>query len=109
MTARYGHDAIGRLSRENGNGFDAIPGTTSLWAELRLSAREGAVHLDDLLLRRTRVGLLCERGGQAFHDRLKAIIRPAMGWSEETWTREWDRYVAVWRSLHSPQRLGNAG
>ena len=39
--------------------LDSIPGTPYLWAELRWAARlEGVVHLDDLLLRRLRLGLL---------------------------------------------------
>ena len=41
-----------------------IPGTETLWAELRWAARaEAVVHLEDLLLRRTRLGLLLRGGG----------------------------------------------
>ena len=37
-----------------------IPGTETLWLELAIAARFEAVqHLDDLLLRRTRLGILC--------------------------------------------------
>jgi glycerol-3-phosphate dehydrogenase len=35
-----------------------IPGTQTLWLELAMAARyEAVVHLDDLLLRRTRLGI----------------------------------------------------
>ena len=37
----------------------------ALWAELRWAARhEAVIHLDDLLLRRLRLGLTCKNGGQ---------------------------------------------
>ncbi len=45
---------------------EAIPGTPYAWGELRWAARnEAVVHLDDLLLRRTRIGLLLPKGGAA--------------------------------------------
>jgi glycerol-3-phosphate dehydrogenase len=43
--------------------WSTIPNTNVLWAELRWAARsEGVVHLDDLLLRRVRLGLLLAAG-----------------------------------------------
>ena len=46
--------------------LDAIDGTGILWAELRWAAEhEAVVHLDDLLLRRTRLGLLDGRRRRA--------------------------------------------
>ena len=45
-------------------GVEPIDGTIALWSELRFAARdEAVVHLEDLLLRRARLGLLAENGG----------------------------------------------
>ena len=50
--------------------LDTIAGTETLWAELRWAARaEAVVRLEDLLLRRTRLGLQLRGGGAGMMDR----------------------------------------
>ena len=42
--------------------LETIPGTRTLWTELRWAAQqEAVVHLEDLMLRRTRIALLLEK------------------------------------------------
>ena len=87
-----------------------IPGARALWAELRWSAgNEAIVHLDDLLLRRTRLGLLLEQGGLMFEDRIKAICQEELGWSEQKWQQEVTRYQSIWNTYYSiPNSFNNA-
>ena len=66
--------------------WDQIPGTPAVWAELRWAARaEAVVHLDDLLLRRVRVGLWLPGGGVDLLPRVRAIVQPELGWDDERW------------------------
>jgi glycerol-3-phosphate dehydrogenase len=81
--------------------LERIPGTETVWAELRWAARcEAVLHLDDLLLRRTRLGLLLRDGGTAHLDRIRAICRPELGWDDAHWAREEAAYRAHWTLHH---------
>ncbi len=69
--------------------LEPIPGTAILWAELRWAAHaEGVVHLDDLLLRRVRLGLFVKNGGQEHLPRIRAICQPELGWDNARWEQE---------------------
>jgi glycerol-3-phosphate dehydrogenase len=57
--------------------------------------------LDDLLLRRTRIGLLLERGGARHFDRIARICREELGWDDARWTQERDAYRARWAQHYS--------
>ena len=79
-----------------------VPGSCALWAELRwAAAHESVVHLDDLLLRRTRIGLLVEDGGMIFEDRIRAICQPLLAWSDTQWQQEASRYREIWHQHYS--------
>jgi glycerol-3-phosphate dehydrogenase len=70
-----------------------------LWAELRWAARnEGVVHLDDLLLRRVRLGLLLPVGGLPWLELIRAIVQPELGWDDERWAEETAVYANQWHS-----------
>ena len=63
-----------------------IAGTPALWAEVRWAARaEGVVHLDDLLLRRVRLGLLLPGGGEAILPAVRTICQQELGWDDDRW------------------------
>jgi glycerol-3-phosphate dehydrogenase len=77
--------------------------TPALWSELRWAARsEGVVHLDDLLLRRVRLGLLSPEGGLEHLDRIREVTGPELRWSDDRWTAEIERYRALWRRSYGP-------
>ncbi len=100
LLGRYGVDAPDLIaaSRE----LESICGSLALWAELRWAARaEGAIHLDDLLLRRVRLGLLLPRGGLDCMDRIRAIAQPELGWSDDRWAQEVKRYADLWKRCYS--------
>ncbi len=68
---------------------ERIGGTDTLWAEMRWVARnEGVVHLDDLLLRRTRLGLLTRDGGTRWFDRIRRICRDELSWDDARFESE---------------------
>lgn len=81
----------------------AIADTPYTWAELRWSARhERVVHLADLLMRRTRIGLVMAQGGAAILPRVGDICRDELGWSDARWTQEQQEYRDYWRRRHAP-------
>ena len=110
IRGHYGMDADHLLAQARPDEQDVIPGARALWAELRWSAgNEAIVHLDDLLLRRTRLGLLLEQGGLMFEDRIKAICQEELGWSEQKWQQEVTRYQSIWNTYYSiPNSFNNA-
>jgi glycerol-3-phosphate dehydrogenase len=74
----------------------------ALWAELRWAARaEGVVHLDDLLLRRVRLGLIAPQGGVQWLDRIRSIVQPELGWDDARWDREASEYTSLWKRCYS--------
>ena len=84
------------------DGWKLVPGTKTYWAQVRYAARhEQAEHLDDILLRRTRLGLFCKQGGQLFVDEIKALCMQEMHWDESRWNQEWNRYQEIWKASYS--------
>ncbi len=76
-----------------------------LWAELRWAAREeGVVHLEDLMLRRVRIGLLLPEGGSPFLSRIRSICQPELGWDDARWQAEEAAYLALWHQCYSLPR-----
>lgn len=89
----------------------AMPQLQTLWAELRWAARHEQVeHLDDLLLRRTRLGLLLAEGGQGMLPEIRRICQPELGWSDEHWLSECERYRLIWQRHYGvPGLAADAG
>ncbi len=80
-----------------------IPGAPDPWAALRWAARaEGVVHLDDLLLRRVRLGLLLPGGGVGHLPRIRALVADELGWDDARWDAEEAAYRARWARDHAP-------
>jgi len=103
LLGRYGLAAPHLVACAGRGELGAIPGTTTLWAELRWGARaERVVHLDDLLLRRVRLGLLLADGGLALMPAIRAICRPELGWGDARWEEEQARYLDLWRRCYGP-------
>ena len=81
--------------------LQVIPGTDTLWAEVSWAAgQEDVVHLDDLMLRRTRLGLLLPQGGEAVLPALKDRCSKALGWTDNQWQTEIQRYRHIWRQAY---------
>jgi len=102
LLGRYAADAPALVAAAQPGELERIPGTQTLWAELRWAARaEGVVHLDDLLLRRVRVGLLLPGGGEALLPRIRAICQGELGWDDTRWEAEAAAYLALWHKYYS--------
>jgi glycerol-3-phosphate dehydrogenase len=82
---------------------DAIAGTPFTWGALQASARdEYVVHLEDLMMRRTRLGLVAEGGGASLLAEVKRVCAPELGWDDERWANEERDYLAYWQRQHAP-------
>jgi glycerol-3-phosphate dehydrogenase len=101
LQGRYGNRAKGLIAGAKTAELEKIPGTETLWAELRFAAQnEAVVHLEDLMLRRTRIALLLENGGMAILPMIRAICQPLLGWDDEKWYREEQNYLQTWQRFY---------
>ncbi|HZZ00535.1 MAG TPA: glycerol-3-phosphate dehydrogenase/oxidase [Candidatus Baltobacteraceae bacterium] len=102
VPGKYG-DLAGRFAGEAAQGeLERVGSTPFTWADLRWSARhEQTARLDDLLLRRTRLGLLLRDGGAKYLDRIGAICRDELRWDQARWSVEAQRYAVLWRKHYS--------
>ncbi|VXC02681.1 glycerol-3-phosphate dehydrogenase/oxidase [Massilia sp. 9I] len=99
LGGRHGRHAQAVVDCARDGELDLIPGTLTPWAELRWAARSESVHrLEDLLLRRTRLGLQLREGGRALLPRIRAICQPELGWSDAHWDAEQAAYLALWQA-----------
>jgi len=80
---------------------ERLPHTQTLIGELRHSLQHEQVHhLDDLLLRRTRLGLLQPGFGQALLPALQMHCQELLGWDAARYADECERYLALMRRDH---------
>ena len=74
----------------------ALPDGQQLLGQLQwVLDNEMVVHLDDLLLRRTRIGNLISNGGRNQLPEWQALICSALEWDEARWQRELTRYGEI--------------
>jgi len=101
---------LGRFGSEIGSFLDSakieelstINSTPVLLGELRWAARnEGVVHLDDLLLRRVRLGLTLPDGALPWIGEIRRIVQPELGWDDSRWEAELSAYEKRYRSNYS--------
>lgn len=72
------------------------------WAELRWALRhEQCHHLADLLLRRTRIGLVMPKGGRDILSRVGQLCHEELGWNETRWAEEQQSYLDDWKLHHA--------
>ena len=102
LLGRYGAEAPDLVDAGRDEDLSQIEGTPSLWAELRWAARaEGVVHLDDLLLRRVRLGLILPQGGLPWINRIRDLVQPELGWDNHRWQQEVANYQRLWVNSYS--------
>ncbi|MBQ0831949.1 glycerol-3-phosphate dehydrogenase/oxidase [Marinobacter sp.] len=79
----------------------SVPGEL-LWAEVVWACKQEDVnHLDDLMLRRTRLGLILPEGGRAILANVRQHCQSALSWDDEQWRSEEARYLALWAYAYS--------
>jgi len=104
--SRYGETSLDFLSASSP--VERAPfhnGHSASLADFRWAARQEAVrHLDDLLLRRTRLGVTAPRGGSDFLPRLRPILQEELNWSDSQWDEEVARYLVYWKQMYGLPR-----
>jgi len=101
LAGRYGARAAEVLNLARQGELELIGDTPSLWAELRWAARsEAVVHLDDLLLRRVRLGLTLPQGGSDLMARIRETVQEELGWSDDRWQAEVTAYQELWKTCY---------
>lgn len=87
-----------------GSGYDLsyLGSTSTLCGEIAFAAEHEQVrHLSDLMLRRTRLGILLPQGGREVLKIVESIARPILNWDEPRWNREKELYLNHWKSSYS--------
>jgi glycerol-3-phosphate dehydrogenase len=103
LLGRYGALAPQVVAAAQPGELTPIGDTPSLWAELRWAARaEQVVHLEDLLLRRLRIGLIAPEGAARHAARIQTICQEELGWDDARWQEEWTAYRELWRCCYAP-------
>ncbi len=101
LYGRYGLSAKELVNNADPEELEVVPGTHTIWAEIKFAAKfENIRHLTDLLLRRVRIGILTPSGGRNYLDRIESICRSALPWDDGRWSDERKAYVDLWNMAH---------
>jgi len=102
LMGRYGAAATEVVASARAEHLTRIPGTATLWAELPVAARNAQIrHLDDLMLRRVRIGLLLPNGGKSVLKRVQKLCTPSLGWDRKRWRLERRNYLDLWHRAYA--------
>lgn len=102
LFGRYGNAAAELLAQAAPAQLQLIPGTETLWAELAWAAgNEAVVRLEDLLLRRSRIGLLLRHGGRDWLPAIRQLCQPLLGWSDTEWELQQQAYLQLIQQHYS--------
>ncbi|WP_322802027.1 glycerol-3-phosphate dehydrogenase/oxidase [Thermoflexus sp.] len=103
LSSRYDPELLPAFLQAPSEEQERIPRTDLRWVEIRwIIAHEAVVHLDDLLLRRTRLGFQLPEGALPFLERHGSRLRAMLGWDEKQWAQEVERYRQIWRNAYQP-------
>ncbi|NIM95483.1 MAG: FAD-dependent oxidoreductase [Anaerolineales bacterium] len=103
ILGRYGEAAPALIAASRREELRPIENTPFLWAEIRWGAQaEGVIHLDDLLMRRMRLGIISPEGGTGLLDQIREIAQPELGWNDTRWEEEAEAYRKLWLSAYAP-------
>ena len=107
LMGRYSSETNTLVGAAQPGEMEHIEALPNLWAEIRWAARCGGVqHLDDLLLRRVRVGMLLPEGALPQMEKIRTVAQPELGWDDARWSAELDRYQKIYRAYYSPEPTG---
>ena len=100
---RYGERGAAWIEARPAGEQRPLLGTPYTLAELRWSMRfEQVRRLGDLLMRRSRLGLVAPNGAMALLPQLEAACREDLGWDAERWATESARHRENWLLRHAP-------
>ena len=102
LLGRYGDKAIDLVNESSPDERHNLNETEFSLAECRWAIKYEAVeHLDDLLLRRTRLGMCLPYGGRNLYPSLKELFLSNQNWDDERWQQEVTRYETIWAKYYS--------
>ncbi len=100
LHGRYGNRAADII--RSGQDLTHLGTTATLWAELAHAAQHEQVrHLSDLLLRRTRLGVLLPQGAKEHLKAIETICKPLLNWDDQRWDQEQQQYLTHWSRYYS--------
>ncbi|MDY6793445.1 MAG: glycerol-3-phosphate dehydrogenase/oxidase [Thermodesulfobacteriota bacterium] len=103
LYGRYGKKAEELVGSASPEDLSNISGTQTLWAEVPFAAEHEQVkHLDDLLLRRLRIGLLTPQGGKSYLKRIRRLCKNSLPWNHKRWRKEIKIYLEKWERCYAP-------
>lgn len=106
IKSKYRLDAPSFLEQAQTKELKPVFASGPLWSELRWAAQKEAVcRLEDLLLRRSRLGILCAQGGQSLLPEIQTICMQELGWDQQTWQQEKSAYLRLWQDYYSPEGI----
>jgi len=101
LLGRYGDMADTILAAGSDQEHSLIGDTEFCLAECRWAVRHESVqHLDDLMLRRTRLGMCLANGGEEILPEIKAICCAELDWTDALWEEELARYKTIWKQFY---------
>lgn len=107
LLGRYGVETEELLNAAHPGENEPVGILPNLWSEIRWAARTGGVErLDDLLLRRVRIGMLLPDGASAEMSRVRSITQQELGWNDARWEKEETRYRTIYENAYSPAPKG---
>lgn len=107
LAGRYGNNLPELLKITLPEEIERIESLPNIWAEIKWAAHsEGVVHLDDLLLRRVRLGLLLPNAGLEHIEKIRSLAQEELGWNDAQWELEVNNYKNRWSRSYSPSPLG---
>jgi glycerol-3-phosphate dehydrogenase len=109
LIGRYGNNAVSVITRAKDKENLTLGNTQFCLAECRWAIKnETVIHLDDLLLRRTRLGLLLKQGAEELFAQLSVIFEQELGWDKAKWQDEVKRYNLIWQqNYYLPKPINN--
>jgi glycerol-3-phosphate dehydrogenase len=106
LVGRYGDCAPILLEQAHDGENLTLSNTQFCLAECRWAIKnEAVIHLDDLLLRRTRLGLLLKNGAEELFAKLADIFEQELGWNKAKWQDEVKRYNSIWQEYYYLPKL----
>ena len=105
LKSQYGQHYLQLLDNICDDELKQIGTTNTLFGELKwILTHEMIVHLDDLLLRRTRIGLLLKNGAAHLFPQLQPLCQAALHWDDEQWLHEVRRYQTMMKRYYGLPR-----
>jgi len=106
LTGNYGRLVNQFITESNSELIKPISYSLTLWAEVLWSIKhEQVMHLDDLLLRRTRIGNVLPNGAIAYLSEIKPWCIKYLKWDDNKWLEELKRYSDIYNTHYSFKHL----